>query len=172
MTELMFTYCIDELRYKSSDFRKTGIISAYDGDVVKSDTTISLSLKDALRSAAAYLEKVPDVHRDWHPGSNEKVLDLVHPSLFPVVYGRTRILHDSVVGLDDCVKRCGEGQTLRVPPKADAHMIFTGTDQGYWKAMKDPYSRKFQWLPCDVAFDNNKAKSVPLSSAPVLNSFK
>ncbi|KAI9175940.1 hypothetical protein H9P43_006304 [Blastocladiella emersonii ATCC 22665] len=32
----------------------------------------------------------PDA-RDWHPGSNGQVLDLVHPSLFPVVYGRTRV---------------------------------------------------------------------------------
>ncbi|KAJ7863870.1 hypothetical protein B0H13DRAFT_2070038 [Mycena leptocephala] len=29
------------------------------------------------------------VSLDWHPGSNGKVLDLVHPSLYCIVYGRT-----------------------------------------------------------------------------------
>ena len=35
------------------------------------------------------LESVPDSEKDWHPGSDGKVLDLVHPSLFPVIYGLT-----------------------------------------------------------------------------------
>ncbi|KAH9914457.1 uncharacterized protein B0H18DRAFT_1125496 [Fomitopsis serialis] len=42
-----------------------------------------------LISAIAPLESVPDSKKDWHPGSDGKVLDLVHPSLYPVVYGRT-----------------------------------------------------------------------------------
>jgi hypothetical protein len=87
MTERMFKYCIDELRYKSKIFQETGAIAIYDGDVVKSDLAIPSSLKESLHIAAAPLEDVPELHCDWHPGSNETVLDLVHPSLFPVVYG-------------------------------------------------------------------------------------
>jgi hypothetical protein len=112
MSELMFDYCIDELRYKFK--RLKGCITVYDGDVVKSDTAIPSSLQVALRDAVAPLENIPVVYRDWHPGSNEIVLDLVHPSLFPVIYGRTRILRDNVVGLGDCVKKCGEGETLSI----------------------------------------------------------
>lgn len=37
----------------------------------------------------AVLEDVPEDEKDWHPGSDGRVLDLVHPSLYPVVYGRT-----------------------------------------------------------------------------------
>src|SRR5271170_4892881 len=85
MTERMFSYCIGELRHKSKLFQETGAVTAYDGDVVKSDCAISSSLKDALRVAVMPLEDVPSYRRDWHPGSNETVLDLVHPSLFPVV---------------------------------------------------------------------------------------
>ncbi len=33
------------------------------------------------------LEEVPDAEKDWHPGSDGQVLDLVHPSLFCLVNG-------------------------------------------------------------------------------------
>ena len=156
MTERMFKYCIDELRYKSKIFQETGTIAVYDGDVVKSDLAIPSSLKESLHIAAAPLEDVPELHRDWHPGSNDTVLDLIHPSLFPVVYGRTRILDATTVGLDDCVKRCGEGETLHVPSPQEA---MAGN-------MEEPYSRKFQWLPCQVELDGDKAKYVPHISCP------
>lgn len=38
----------------------------------------------------AKLENVPLAEKDWHPGSNQQVLDLVHPSLFCFVKGVTR----------------------------------------------------------------------------------
>jgi hypothetical protein len=161
MTESMFMYCIDELRHKSANFQATGIVTAYDWDaqVVKSDSIIPSSLKNELRASAALLENVPEARKDWHPGSNGMVLDLVHPSLFPVIYGRTRILKNSVVGLDDCVKRSGEGLTLGVPTPAEAQM-FVELDPYVTPEviMDNPYSRKFQWLPCNIEFDGDKPK--------------
>jgi len=158
----MITWCFDELRYKSEQFQATGAITAYDGDVVKSDSAIPSSLQHALKAAAAPLENVPEVYRDWHPGSEDTVLDLVHPSLFPLVYGRTKILKDSIVGLDDCVEKCGEGDTLKVPPSEEAHLVTVheSRDSEFWdwEAMRDPYSRKFQWLPCEVGFEGDKVK--------------
>jgi len=170
MTERMFTYCVDELRHKSKMFQETGIITAYDGDVVKSDVAISSSLKGILRIAVAPLEDIPEVYRDWHPNSNKMVLDLVHPSLFPVVYGRTRILSTTIVGLADCVKRCGEGETLSVPSCEETEL--GGNIRRYDSVMQDPYSSKFQWLPCKVEFDGDKAKYVPLTLHSHRNVFK
>jgi hypothetical protein len=159
ITKKMFDWCIAELRYKLKSFQQTGAISVYDGDVVKSDTAIPSALKDALSSAVFELEDVPDSHRDWHPGSKERVLDLVHPSLFPVIYGRTRILPNTLAGLDDCITRCGEGLTLDVPPKEDCALW---TQRQYENKspytnylLQDPFSQKFQWLPCEVAFSND-----------------
>ena len=40
-------------------------------------------------AATAPLEAVPDSEKDWHPGSNGLVFNLVHPSLYTIVYGRT-----------------------------------------------------------------------------------
>jgi hypothetical protein len=146
----MVTWCIDEIRYNAQEFKETGMVTVYDGDVVKSDNAIPPSVQQALKAAAAHLEDIPEMNRDWHPGSDGTVLDLVHPSLFPVVYGQTRILKDDLVGLDDCVDRCGEGVTLEVPPSEQSSLLR--------HVMTNPYSRKFQWLPCEVVFDGDHVK--------------
>ena len=41
------------------------------------------------------LEDVDESAKDWHPYTNDQVLDLVHPSLFFIVYGRTNAYHDT-----------------------------------------------------------------------------
>jgi hypothetical protein len=150
ITEGMVDWCIAELRYKAKIFEKTGAVSVYRGEVIKSDTVIPPSLKDALRRAVSLLEDVPARHKDWHP---EQALDLVHPSLFPLVYGRSRILVDRLTTLADFVERCGEGETIPIPPEEEARLT-RSVDPGSfnWDALrlKDPFSTKFQWLPCDV----------------------
>ncbi|KAJ7690036.1 hypothetical protein B0H14DRAFT_3532535 [Mycena olivaceomarginata] len=54
-----------------------------------SDRLISDDVTERLKIAVSVLENLPDSGRDWHPGSNEQVLDLVHPSLYCIVYDRT-----------------------------------------------------------------------------------
>lgn len=85
-------YVIDELRFKTKLFKRTGAVTAYDGDVVKSDTAIAEYLKLALRNAFSLLENVSGDQKDWHPGSNGQVFDLVHPSLFPLIHGVSRVV--------------------------------------------------------------------------------
>src|ERR1041384_1827878 len=121
ITLSMVDWVIEELRYKAKIFEKSGAVSVFDADVVKSDTAIPQDLKYALREAVRPLEDVPDRLKDWHPGSDGKVLDLVHPSLFPLVYGRSRVLEDKTVGLEDFVRRTGEGKVIPVTHEDEAH---------------------------------------------------
>ncbi|KAF7967155.1 hypothetical protein HWV62_35662 [Athelia sp. TMB] len=146
LSEDMVHYCICELRYKSRLFSEMGLVTAYDGNVVKSDHIVSNELRLALKSAAAPLEQVGPTHQDWHPGSDDMVLDLVHPSLFPVVYGTTRILKDSIVGLEQGIELCGKGDILPVPPVPIVAQPLE------YRLFPDQFSRKFQWLPCQVEF--------------------
>ena len=141
----MVDYCMAELRYKAKIVEETGLVSLYYGDVVKSDTAIPASLKEDLKAAVLPLESVPQIEQDWHPWSDNQVLDLVHPSLFPLVYGRTRILSNSLVGLEDCIEKCGQGEVVPTPPEWDA---FPREHEILW--IQSPFSRKFQWLPCEV----------------------
>jgi len=91
----------------------------------------------------APLESVPDSEKDWHPGSDGLVLDLVHPSLYPIVYGRT-----VGKGLDSTAT------AVLVAPE------FRGSDSIF-------SSEKFQWLPSDFFVDH--AGKVTLASAYINN---
>ncbi|MEU3607294.1 DUF4246 domain-containing protein [Streptomyces sp. NPDC035033] len=86
LTEAQVRYVLAELaHYAALRDGRTGIeVSAVDG-VWQSDTLIDDKLGARLREAVRVLEEVPEAERDWHPGSDGQVLDLVHPSLFCLV---------------------------------------------------------------------------------------
>ncbi|MFF5775382.1 DUF4246 domain-containing protein [Streptomyces virginiae] len=86
LTEAQVRYVLAELaHYAALRDERTGIeVSAADG-VWHSDTLIEDELRNRLREAVRVLEQVPEAERDWHPGSDGQVLDLVHPSLFCLV---------------------------------------------------------------------------------------
>jgi hypothetical protein len=139
MTETMFAYCISELQHRALEHPNSpnGAIRVFDGDVYKSDTAVSDETKLALQKAVRVLEDVPDSQKDWHPDSDGKVLDLVHPSLFPLVYGTSKVLPIGapVTTLEDCIKKCGEGDYANTSSPV---------------AGLEVWSDKFQWLPCEV----------------------
>ncbi|GFF36104.1 hypothetical protein IFM58399_04436 [Aspergillus lentulus] len=151
ITPTMMNWIIKEAQWKAKVFQDTKHVVAFDAGVVKSHTAIGEDLRQMLRDAVRPLEDVPEELKDYHPGSDDKVVDLVHPSLFPVVYGRTRILHRKLIGLEDFLNHVGEGKVLAVPPEEEA----TATVDRDWGSVHRPYSRKFQWLPCDVHFADN-----------------
>jgi len=97
----------------------------------KSDKLIPPSLRNKLLAAAIPLEAVPDSEKDWHPGSNGLVLNLVHPSLYPIVYGRTvgKLPSSNAVAI------------LEFPG-------LEGADPGF-------VSKRFQWLPSDFSVDGH-----------------
>ncbi|OLN95655.1 hypothetical protein CCHL11_04972 [Colletotrichum chlorophyti] len=144
----MFDWCISELREKAKLYQATGLIPVLDASaaVVKSDTAIPHDIQEALRKGVSALEDVPEQEKDWHPGSDGKVLDLVHPSLWPLVYGLSRILPDRRIPLKDTLKACGTGQVLPTPEHTNKNP----------NAGQELWSTKFQWLPCDVDIEDGK----------------
>jgi hypothetical protein len=149
MYVLISSQCIQEVREKAALYEKFSIVPVFDvaSCVLKSDNAIPPNLKQELRSAVARLEDVPDQNKDWHPGSDGRVLDLVHPSLFPLVYGRSRILPNSTIDLENCLQSIGEGNII--PSPMDEDNVYN----------RDPFiSHRFQWLPSNVSFPNGLAK--------------
>ncbi|KAK2462936.1 hypothetical protein APHAL10511_005134, partial [Amanita phalloides] len=59
VTQAMMDWCIEELLCKAQIFKKSGLITAYDSGVVKSDTAVPEELRQALLAAAKPLENVP-----------------------------------------------------------------------------------------------------------------
>lgn len=159
LTDKAFEYCIEELRDYATQLEETQMIPAInaDGVVFKSDFLISVDLKNALRAAVAPLENLPDEQKDWHPHSDEKVLDLVHPSLFPLLYGRSTVLVEGTLPLNDCDTYIGQGDVVPVPQNKDLHVERFGGISTWAYAPQHFYSQKYQWLPCEVAFrDHDK----------------
>ncbi|KAF9643672.1 hypothetical protein BDM02DRAFT_3104103 [Thelephora ganbajun] len=132
LTPGMVKYVLEELRgYAALRDPETGIEAWFTERIWRSDKLIPSSLREKLLTAVAPLESVPDSEKDWHPGSDGLVLDLVHPSLYPIVYGRT----------------IGKGPesttaTVLVAPE------FARRDSAF-------SSRKFQWLPSDFSVDHD-----------------
>ncbi|UNI18003.1 hypothetical protein JDV02_004304 [Purpureocillium takamizusanense] len=152
-TPNMVDACFDEIRRKADLYDATGLIPVYDYTVaaIKSDKLMPEDLRLELATAVKALEDVPDDKKDWHPGTDGKVLDLVHPSLWPLVYGRTRVLPDSRVPLSDCLAYSGLGDVI--PPPDSLH---AGRITSHWGSRDEAvtaYSTRFQWLPCDVSLD-------------------
>lgn len=167
MTEGMFDYCVQELKSVAQHHSKSpnGAIHCQvfhiDAGVYKSDTAVPHHTKVALQRAVRALEDVPGEEKDWHPGSGGKVLDLVHPSLFPLVYGRTRVLPlgSRTANLDDCIERSGEGEVTDIPTDSAASqeaLTYNDTDKAEYD--EAAWSRQFQWLPAEVNISGDKPR--------------
>ncbi|KAF2650993.1 hypothetical protein K491DRAFT_720260 [Lophiostoma macrostomum CBS 122681] len=151
LSERMFEACMSELQEKARLYEERGFVAVLDAEatIVKSDIAVSTGLTAALKREVRPLEDVPDQLKDWHPGSGDLVLDLVHPSLFPVVYGVTRVLPTGTVPLKKCVRYTGEGEIIPEFSPA-AHEITGG-----WGSSEISFDKawgSFQWLPTDIKF--------------------
>lgn len=113
-------WIIEELQWKADISKSTGFVQTFDDGVVKSDTAIPPVLQLALRNAVKPLEDVPEDQKDYHPGSDGKVVDLVHPSLFPLILNRPRVVSDGVLGLDNCLDSIGIGEVVGTPREINA----------------------------------------------------
>ncbi|KAJ2883839.1 hypothetical protein H4R27_002504 [Coemansia aciculifera] len=96
LTDLEFRYVLDELAYYSSlHFPNSDLrLSAADGAWF-SDTLIDAETTKKLRDYAAVLESVPDRQKDWHPDVRSRMLNLIDPSLYPLIYDRSWLCRQS-----------------------------------------------------------------------------
>ncbi len=147
---LITIQCIAELKYKAGVFKNNDYVEALDG-VFKSDTIVPEDVRLALINAVKSLEELPEDQKDWHPRSDGKVLDLVHPSLYPLVYGQTRLLPLMVTSssLDTWRGQLGLGDKSESQSAAcEDH-----EEGAKWSAL-------FQWLPCEVDVSEKEPKIV------------
>lgn len=151
------TWVIQELQQKTKLYCQKGLVECFDQSIIKSDTAISTDLRLALKDAVTHLEEATE-GKDYEPGSDNKVVNIVDPALFPVVYGRTHVLPGQLLGLKDCLDRVGEGVVLPITQEnenftriATVNAEIAETVEGHMKT-EDRFmlSTEFQWLPFDV----------------------
>ncbi|KAK6514727.1 hypothetical protein TWF281_004922 [Arthrobotrys megalospora] len=125
-----------------------GIEPDIDG-VWRGDGLIDDDVRAALIEAVKSLENVPENEKLWHHGSNGTVQNLVHPSYWPIVYGRTIT---------------SNGDIIKPPAKSTADFIegpdYLFTRNRSWEPEIDAYSKLFCWLPSEfeISDDGKKVK--------------
>jgi hypothetical protein len=114
-----------------------------------------------LRQAFTQLQADQASNPDWHPNTNEIVQDLVHPSMYPLVYGRSRFLPEEVVGVEDAVdKWAGKGDVIPQRAEWDQEPAESAggaygvndTNVGGLAIHRSYWSTTYQWLPANVKF--------------------
>ncbi|KAF8991402.1 hypothetical protein BDZ89DRAFT_1086673, partial [Hymenopellis radicata] len=85
LTVEMIDYVLQELEAYARIRENEIEIACYER-VWKSDALVAPELLGRL---LAGVEELEGEEKDWHPGSNNQVLDLVHPSLYPIAYGKS-----------------------------------------------------------------------------------
>lgn len=120
---------LDELKYYATLKEGPIEIGPVDG-TWQADQLIDEPLLTAFKeSVFELLENVDESKRDYHPGSNDLVVDLVHPSLFCFVRGVSKITDETGIDAD----------TIRELSKS-------GDDAG---------CSNYRWLPSDISCNEN-----------------
>ncbi|KAJ6510580.1 hypothetical protein C8R45DRAFT_964560 [Mycena sanguinolenta] len=145
LTEKMIDYVLAELDgFASIADNERGIERACFNAIWYSDRLISSDVLERLKTAVETLEDVPEEKKDWHPGTNKQVLDLVHPSLYCVVYDRTHAY------LPDKPRIATHFLPVRAPELASSWCI----------------SHEFAWMPSDFTVDD---EGVVKLASPYIN---
>ncbi|WPK24445.1 hypothetical protein PUMCH_001719 [Australozyma saopauloensis] len=134
--EEVFEYVLQELDWyraqQEGDLSKSGFRYSINTYILYSDRAVSESTNQRLRILELKLEA--STAKDYHPNSNDLVVDVVHPSLYPVVYGQTEEYKNGVLSKIEytenikCVKR---------------------------RVLDFGVSQNFQWLPAKLVYDKD-----------------
>ena len=111
-------------------------------------------IQEKLLKGIKVLEDVPDDEKDWHPGSNNQVLDLVHPSLYCYVNGVTPVSDDKLGGNPELWKNwLGTGfYSYRTVDNSHEESNDSFARGGYFGGFKKRFyvSENYQWIPADI----------------------
>ncbi|KAK8070180.1 hypothetical protein PG994_006796 [Apiospora phragmitis] len=165
MSGAAFDFCIQEFRAKAVYFERTGLVPTLDTDpldnglfgippvvetpcpriVAKSDCLVMPELHAQLVATleGIRLSQVDSGTVDWHPGSDDMVHNIVHPSLYPLTYARSPFFQDEVVGGADAVEKWA-GKGTAAPKLPNGRFRTTGLGRKDW-------SDTYQWLPSNLA---------------------
>jgi hypothetical protein len=162
-----WSWCLKELQDKAREFEKRGHMLVFNtgSGVCKSDTAISATTQAQIRDAVDFLTKDVAERIQHHNARKSPVLNLVDPSLFPLVYGRTKVLTGGQpCGMDQGFwsSRLQDGQIApERPPFAQ---------EGAWEHLRLDciWSTRFQWLPCEVEF-NGPPESIDVRITSYIN---
>lgn len=173
ISDKAWSWCVLELRDKAALSQDKGYIRTVDAGscVCKSDIIISTTLTEEFKHAVAILQKE---YRDQN-GHDSQIADLVDPSMFPLIYGKTLVNSDGrQVGLENCVESCNNLSTTIATLDSEEKSILRQRDdiqeehvhpsEGLHAAKPLGWSLHYQWLPCEIRFSLGSGAGVSIIS--------
>ncbi|KAK6527301.1 hypothetical protein TWF281_010488 [Arthrobotrys megalospora] len=144
--DFVYTELVEGYKAYVEEMREKGLPIEPDIDGVwRADGLIDEALRKELMEAVSTLENVPDSEKDWHPGSKQQVLDLVHPSLWPIIYRRT------VNAID--------GKPIEAPKEASEDRAWDSDDDYAQNDEEEDnltgWSKDFCWLPTEFEISDS-----------------
>lgn len=113
--------------------------------MVKSDTQIPDTLRYEFQKAIAGFPRRSRRGTKFYDGLSY----VVDPFLYPFSWEKTRTLQYEALTLSDCIQRSGEGKLARQPTEEECP-----EKERPRYPNEQAWSRRFQFLPFDVKFDN------------------
>lgn len=138
-------YVIEEVQHFST--LKAGPIEPgpVQGVWVADDLIDDVILTRFKQLVAVGLENIPEEEKDFHPGSDNLVVDLLHPSLYCFVQDKSKLVNTETISKDFLPENCPT--VVEIP-----------ANRPWLKPVKKP-SGKYRWLPSEVRFDKNNSLS-------------
>ncbi|KAJ1858370.1 hypothetical protein GGH12_000021 [Coemansia sp. RSA 1822] len=168
LTEGEIDYVFDELNHYAALHvpGSSAKLSAVE-NVWVSDSLIDDGTTQELKQYAAVLENVPEKDRDYHPNTNNQVVNLVHPSLFPLIYARSSFLSQPISSPAAAVnpKTFGQFPGSFKQWKEDIEKVWkdeAGKGTFYLPSADDESftSEEFCWLPTEFRIDDDGAVTI------------
>ncbi|KAJ2504148.1 hypothetical protein IWW47_002661 [Coemansia sp. RSA 2052] len=162
LTDIEFRYVLDELAYYSllHSPGSNARLSAAAG-VWFSDTLIDAETTNELKEYAILLKSIPECLKDWHPSVRSRVLNLVDPSLYPLIYSRSKLCRQPCTSLQASLNPSVPGE---FPGSLDKwHGALSGSNYYLPTIVKRQAlhaSDKLNWLPSEFRVDDNGAVTV------------
>ncbi|KAJ2645218.1 hypothetical protein GGF44_000094 [Coemansia sp. RSA 1694] len=162
LTDIEFRYVLDELAYYSllHSPGSNARLSAAAG-VWFSDTLIAAEATNELKEYAILLKSIPECLKNWHPSVRSRVLNLVDPSLFPLIYARSKLCCQPCTSLQASLNPSVPGE---FPGSLDKwHGALSGSNYYLPTIVKRQAlhaSDKLNWLPSEFRVDDNGAVTV------------
>ncbi|KAJ1878802.1 hypothetical protein LPJ57_003203 [Coemansia sp. RSA 486] len=170
LTAAETAYVFEELRYYATlhtpdSSVKLGAVE----QVWISDSLIDKDVEEELLRYSKVLEDVPE--KDWHPGSNNQVLNLIHPSMYPLVYAQSSFVTTPIADPQAALRI----ESFGVFPgniedwDREIRKAYPREPVGDTAAMRAPYSvapnvrtasQQFCWLPTEFYVDDNGEATV------------
>ena len=136
-------YVIEEVKYFSTLREGSIEPGPVDGTWIADKIIPEETVKTFKSLVANGLENVSSEQKDFHPGSDDLLLDLVHPSLFCYVEDESNLVNKKTVDVKFLPKSSPS------PPKK----VST------WYTSAIPPSDKYRWMPAEISFDTNGSVS-------------